>query len=231
MAALPGWMMGRISFARKGHGLPGAAAGSQPAMREIAPGIYHWTAFHQPISARVSSYYIEPAAIVLDPKVPEAGWGAPPGRPEQVVLTSGHHNRDASECAQELGIPIRASRQAAEHLGGALAVEPFGDHDELAPGVTSIPIGKLSDDEGALYIQVGGGAIAIADGINGYGETLAFFPDELLGDHPGRVKEGLKQAFAGLLERDFEHLLFAHGEPVIGHGKTALKEFVNRPAE
>ncbi len=96
------------------------------------------------------------------------------------MLTSGHHNRDASECAQELGIPIRASRQAAEHLGGA---------------------------------------IAIADGINGYGETLAFFPDELLGDHPDRVKEGLKQAFAGLPERDFEHLLFAHGEPVIGHAR------------
>jgi hypothetical protein len=107
-------------------------------------------------------------------------------------------------------------------------VKTFGDDDEVAPGVTAIHIGVLCDDEGALYIEPGGGAIAIADGINGYGETLGFFRDELLGDDPDRVKAGLKQAYAGLLERDFAHLLFAHGEPVIGNGKAALEEFVGR---
>jgi hypothetical protein len=198
-------------------------------MREVATGIYHWTALHEPIDTRVSSYYIEPAGIVIDPKTPEEGWDALPGRPEQIVLTSGHHNRDAAECAEAFGgIPIRASTEAAQRLGNALEVETFGDHDEVAPGVTSIRIGQLCDDEGALYIEAGGGAIAIADGINGYGETLGFFRDELLGDDPDRVKAGLKQAYAGLLERDFAHLLFAHGDPVIGDGKAALEEFVRR---
>ena len=198
-------------------------------MREVAPGIYQWTALHEPIDTRVSSYYIEPAGIVIDPKAPEEGWDALPGRPQQVVLTSGHHDRDAGECAEAFGgIPIRASTEAAKRLGDTLEVKTFGDDDEVAPAVTAIHIGVLCDDEGALYIEAGGGAIAIADGINGYGETLGFFRDELLGDNPDQVKAGLKQAYARLLDRDFEHLLFAHGDPVIGDGKAALEEFVAR---
>ncbi len=33
----------------------------------------------------------------------------------------------------------------------------------------------------------------------------------------------------GLLTRDFDHLLFAHGEPLIGGGKAALRDFLQRP--
>ncbi|MGI9098987.1 MAG: hypothetical protein ACR2H2_10955 [Solirubrobacteraceae bacterium] len=198
-------------------------------MREVLPGLFHWATFHEQIGVQVSSYYVEPAGIVIDPKVPEEGLEALPGEPHQVVLTSGHHHRDAQRFAEALDIPIRASHEAAERLGDALAVEPFGDHDEVAQGVTSIHIGKLSADEGALHIAVGEGAIAFADGLNRYGEALAFFPDELLGDHPDRVKDGLKQAFLGLLTRDFDHLLFAHGEPLIGGGKAALRDFATSP--
>ena len=35
-----------------------------------------------------------------------------------------------------------------------------------------------------------------------------------------------KHCSLGLLERDFEHLLFAHGDPIVGNGKTALRAFV-----
>jgi hypothetical protein len=198
-------------------------------VQEIAAGIFHWATWHEPIRATVSSYYISPAEVVLDPKVPEGGWDALPIRPQQVLLTSGHHARDSQAFAERFGIPVRASMQAAAHINGALSLEVFNDGDEVAPGVTAIHIGKLSDDEGAFHIRANGGAIALADGINRYGGALGFFPDELLGDHPDRVKEGLKQAYAGLLTRDFHHLLFAHGDPLVGHGKAALRKFVNSP--
>lgn len=195
-------------------------------MRELFPGVFHWSTFHETIGSNVSSYYIQPAGIVLDPKVPEEGFGAFPAAPQQVVLTSGHHNRDAQQFADEFGIPIRVSRESAEYLGGRLEVVQFGDGDEVAPGVTAIHIGKLSDDEGALHIAVGDGAIAFADGLIRHGGALGFVPDYLIGEHPDRVKAGLKDAFRGLLERDFDHLLFAHGEPLAGGGKSALREFV-----
>jgi hypothetical protein len=199
-------------------------------VREIVPGISHWTAFHEPIGASVSSYFIAPAGVVIDPKQPDGGWDALPAKPQQVLLTSGHHLRDASTCAETFGIPIRASYEAIEHLGEGPEIEPFGHHDEPAPGITAIHIGKLSDDEGAFHIAVGEGAIAFADGVNHYGRALGFFPDSLLGAHPDRVKAALKQAFTGLLGRDFDHLLFAHGEPVVGGGKAALRDFVSSRA-
>src|SRR5947209_13880469 len=113
-------------------------------MQEIFPGVYHWSAFHQPIRSHVSSYYVEPAGVVIDPKVPEEGLDALPGRPKQVLLTSGHHDRDAQAMADGFGIPIRASREARDYLGGELDVEIFADGEEVAPGVTAIHIGRLS---------------------------------------------------------------------------------------
>jgi hypothetical protein len=194
-------------------------------VREVFPGVFHWTAFHPGIGARVSSHYIASAGMVLDPKAPDAGWDALPERPRQIVLTSGHHGRDARELSELFGIPVRASREAAEHLGDTLEVETFGDGEELAPGIRSIHIGELSADEGALHIAVENGAIAFADGVHRSDGSLGFFPDRLLGEDPEAVKRGLALAFGGLLELDFDHLLFAHGDPLVGGGKTALQSF------
>ena len=198
-------------------------------MREILPGLFHWTTFHEPIGAPVSSYFVEPAGVVVDPKVPEDGLDALPGDPQQVVLTTGLHHRDAPRFAEAFGIPVRASVPARDRLGDTLAVETYDDGEEVAPGVTALIIGKLCDDEGALHIAVAEGALVFADGLIRYGDTLAFVPDELLGDHPDRVKEGLKEAFGALLTRDFDHLLFAHGDPQIGGGKSALRTFATGP--
>jgi hypothetical protein len=204
-------------------------AGRRPDVQEITPGIFHWTAFHEPIDGTVSSYYVAPAGVVIDPKQPEGGWEELPDKPQQILLTSGHHLRDAGACAETFGIPIRASHEAIAHIGDGPEIEPFEHHDDPAPGITAIHIGKLSDDEGAFHIAVGEGAVAFADGINRYGGALGFFPDSLLGAHPDRVKEGLKQAFSGLLHRDFDVLLFAHGDPLVGGGKAALRTFVTSP--
>ncbi|MDQ6745269.1 MAG: hypothetical protein M3Z27_04520 [Actinomycetota bacterium] len=194
-------------------------------MQEILPGLFHWSAFHEPIGARVSSLYVAPAGVVIDPKEPEEGLESLPGKPQQVLLTSGHHHRDAARFAEAFGIPIRASHPAAEHIGDRLTVEVFAENEEVAPGVRAIHIGKISADEGAFHLSVAEGVIAFADGLIRYGETLSFVPDELIGEHPERVKEGLRDAFRGLLTRDFDHLVFAHGDPLIGGGKALLRKF------
>lgn len=199
-------------------------------MREIAPGIFHWRTFHQPIGAEVSSYYVEPAGIVIDPKVPAGGLDELPGRPQQVVMTSGLHDRDVREVAEALRIPVRAPREARDRLGDRLAIDqPYRGGEEIAPGVTAIEIGRLCPDEYALHIAVDEGAIAFADAVTRNGDALGFFPDDLLGDDPQAVKNGLRRALGGLLARDFDHLLFAHGEPLVGGGKAALREFVGNP--
>jgi hypothetical protein len=201
-----------------------------PPVREILPDVLHWEAFHEPCRARVSSYYIGgPAGIVIDPKLPEDAFDGFPSQPEQVVLTNGNHLRDAQSFAERFGIPVRAPREAADKLDGEVDYEPYDDHDLVAVGVTAVRIGKLAQDEYALYLDVADGAIAFADALNRYSGVLAFGSDTALGDKAPKIKAGLKQAFEGLLLRDFENLLFSHGEPLVGDGKAALRRFVKSP--
>lgn len=199
-------------------------------MLEILPGVHHWTALHDAIGVQVSSYYVEPAGVLIDPKLPEEGLDAFAGlaKPQQIVLTSGHHTRDAGALADAFGCLIRAPREATARLEGQLEFEPYGHGEELAPGVTGLEIGRLAPDEGALHLAIAEGAIVLADALNRYGDTLAFFPDHLLGDAPV-VKRALTQAFEGLLaQHEFDHLLFAHGTPIIGGAKAALRAFVKQ---
>jgi Metallo-beta-lactamase superfamily len=200
-------------------------------MREILPGLFHWTTVHEDINAPVSSYYVQAAGVVIDPRIPDEGLGAfgSLGTPQQIVLTTGLHLRHSEQFAQEFGIPIRAPLQARERLGDRVDFEPYGDADEIAPGVRAIEIDLLCPDEYALHVEVAEGALAIADGITNYG-SMGFFADDLLGAHPDRVKEGLRNAYRAQLGRDFDHLLFAHGDPIVGNGKAKLRDFVMSPA-
>jgi hypothetical protein len=197
--------------------------------RELVDGLFHWTAVHPNIGSRVSSYYVAPARAVIDPIEPEKGWDALPGAVEVILLTSGHHTRGASELADRLGIPIRTSQPAADRIDRALAVEVDAPGTEVAPGITSLHLGGISPDEGAYHIALDAGAVAFADGVVHTGSELAFVPDGLIGDEPERVKAELATAFQALLaDQAFDHLLFAHGEPVVGGGRSALSDFAAR---
>ena len=58
------------------------------------------------------------------------------------------------------------------------------------------------------------------------GGPLAFVPDRFM-DDPERTKEGLRGSYRRLAELDFEHLLLAHGDPIVGNGREALRAFAN----
>ncbi len=205
--------------------------GNSAAMQQLATGIFHWTAVNPSIGARVSSYYIVPAGAVIDPMVPEEGLDSLPGRPDRVLLSSGHHLRDSRLIADTFGIPICASRQAADHLGAeGRAIEVWDDGEaHPAPTVTAFHVGVLCEDEGALHIDVGDGALLLADAVHPSSGGLSFFSDSLLGDDPEGVKQGLKAALGALAESlQFDAQLFAHGEPQATGGRAALKAFAER---
>jgi hypothetical protein len=55
--------------------------------------------------------------------------------------------------------------------------------------------------------------------------ALGFVPDYLM-DDPEDTKLALKEAYARLAdELQFEYLLTAHGEPVVGGAREALRDF------
>jgi glyoxylase-like metal-dependent hydrolase (beta-lactamase superfamily II) len=220
------------------HGWPdyvrpllGEAIG-RPPIREILPGVHHWTRIHPAIRMPVSSYYVEPAGLLIDPLVPREGLGWFEGRtqPEQVVLTIGLHRRESARFADAFGCRVRCHEAGVHRFGDdAAAVTPFRFGDELAPGITALEVGALAPDDTALHLAVGDGAMAFGDGvIRPGGGALRFVPDLLMGDDPAAAKAGLLGSLARLLDRDFDTLLFAHGTPLVGGGKRALAEFVRR---
>ncbi len=198
-------------------------------MREILPGLFHWTTVHPKIKIEVSSYYALAAGALIDPLIPAEGVDRlrELGPPENIFLTNRHHYRHCAELEREFGCPVWCNETGLHEFTQGEPVRGFRAGDVLPGGIESFAVGAICPDETALRIAVGEGALAIADGVvrDGAG-SLAFVPDELLGDEPAAVKQGLRAAYAHLLDLEFDHLLFAHGTPWIGGGKEALRAFV-----
>jgi hypothetical protein len=198
-------------------------------LKEIGSGIHHWKARHPKIGIEVSSYYVEPAATLLDPLLPPEGieWFRSRRTPERIVLTNRHHYRHSDEFRAEFGCPVLCTENGLHEFEGGPDVDGFAFGATLAEGVTALEVGAICPDETALHIRLGDGFLAIADGVVNYDEPR-FVPDNLLGDDPEGVKQGLRESYRRLLDLDFDGLLFAHGDPIAGGGKEALREFVER---
>jgi hypothetical protein len=178
----------------------------------------------------VDSYYIDPARVVLDPMVPREGleWFEQRETPNEIVLTNRHHLRHSERFAEAFGCPIRCSDAGLHEFERGPKVEGFAFGEELAPGITAYQVGALCPDDTALHIRIAdGAALAFADGLtHPRGGRLTFVPGFLMGDDPSPVRAGLRESLRRLLDLDFDNLLFAHGEPLIGGGRVALREFV-----
>ena len=198
-------------------------------MEEILPGVWHWTARHPKIGVDVSSHWVPEAGAVIDPLMPEEGIEAfADSPPDRVLLSNRHHLRHAERFADEYACTIHCSEPGLHEFGAdSVEVHGFRFGEEVAPGIEALEVGAICPDESALLIR-GPGALLIADGILNHGGEMRFVSDTLLGEDPEGVKRGLRQAYSSVLERDFDALLFAHGEPVLAEGKAALREFCAR---
>jgi glyoxylase-like metal-dependent hydrolase (beta-lactamase superfamily II) len=197
-------------------------------MQEIAPGLWHWTARHERIGVEVSSYYLEREQIALDAMLPAEGleWFERHTPPRHVVLSNRHHDRHAWRLSDAFGCSVHCVRNGVHELEGRGPLQAFDFGDELPGGITVHEVDAICPDETALYIPAHR-ALVCADGVvrMGAGRALSFVPDHLM-DDPEATKEGLRSAYRGLLDLDFELLLLAHGEPVVGGGNDALRAFV-----
>lgn len=199
-------------------------------MKEIAPGIWHWTARHPGIGAEVHSYFLAPEGVVVDPMRPAEGFDriAEIAAPKEVVLTNRHHYRASGELHTAHGVPVRCHRAGLHEFTEGEEVEPFEFGDRFSGGVEALEVGALCPEETALYTGRGGGILALGDSVVRWDPKgpLGFVPDQHLGEDPGAVRRGLRASLGRLLDREFDALLLAHGDPVVGGGREALRAFV-----
>jgi hypothetical protein len=183
----------------------------------IAPGLWRWTGLHPDWTAEqggpdgweqeVGSVYAEIAgAIVLvDPLIP------PEDRerfltaldrdveraavPVEVLLTTESHTRSGHELAGRYGGSVRAPGETPD---GVEVVET-GWYGEL------------------LYWLPSFGAVAAGDVLLG-GPDGVRLADSWLGDD----REHVRLALLPLLDLPVQHVLVAHGEPMLAAGREAL---------
>jgi hypothetical protein len=204
-------------------------------MQQILPGILHWTAYRATIGQDVHSYYHAPSGSVIDPMIPLQGLeeGFAGRRVERVLLTNRHHYREADAYRERFGCPVLCHEAGLHEFADGREVEGFAFGDELAPGVRALEVGVLTPEETAIALggDGSGRALALADCvIRGPHGELAFVPDDLLGDDPQPVKDGLREALARIVaEEEFDGLLLAHGEPLRATGRSALLTFAQAP--
>ena len=88
---------------------------------------------------------------------------------------------------------------------------------------------EIVPDDTAFHIRAGGeGLLLFGDALLVWEGELSFQPDFLM-DEPEQVKKATLERIDELLKLDFDHLLLAHGDPIIGRGRTALEEFAENP--
>ena len=200
-------------------------------MKEILPGVFHWKTFHEGIQAYVHSCYCNATdpPVLIDPRLPAQGieWFAVHGAPRHAYPTNRHHYRHGDRFAARYGTEIWCHKDGLHEFTRGEKVRGFAHGKTLPGGILALKVASLCPEETALYLPVNGGILSIGDAIARSRGRLHFMPDEYMGDDPEGVKRGLRKAFSRILrEREFDHLLFAHGAPWIGGARAGLERFL-----
>ena len=192
-------------------------------MEEILDGVFHWKALHPQIKIEVGCHFVAGSGTAIDPLLPAEGIGWFDGRGVQrVVLSNRHHLRQAPLLVERFGCPILCHESGLHEFEGGPRVEGFAFGGGLADDISALEMDAICPDDTVLHIEAGGGALLFADSLIHYDE-VGFVSDKLIGDDPELVKRRIRERAAALLEKDFEHLLFAHGDPLLGSGREALQ--------
>jgi hypothetical protein len=202
-------------------------------MDQIEEGLWHWSAVHPNHGMRVSSYAFERGKALIDPLL-DGDDGAPLEElgfdPSAIILSCRHHRRSSADLRERFGAEIKVPLDGMREFRGEDGVTAYEGGDLVADGVLAIDIDALSADETALRLDAGPGALLIADSVmrEDFDGPLGFVSDDLLGDDPDQVKRKIRGQLSRVLDDcpSFEHLLFAHGAPILGDGRKALEDFV-----
>lgn len=194
-------------------------------MQELLPGLFHWQAKHPNHGMLVGCHFVAASGTAIDPLLPEEGIEWLEGHaPQRIVLSTRHHLRHSEQISERFDCPILAHEDGLQAFDDGPDVEGFAFGDQIAGDVTALTMDAISPDDTVLRIDIAEGALLFADSVINHG-GIGFVPDNLIGDDPEAVKRKILERTADLLDEEFDHLLFAHGDPVIGGGKESLRAF------
>ncbi|HUB73548.1 MAG TPA: hypothetical protein VL979_05885 [Solirubrobacteraceae bacterium] len=198
-------------------------------IEELLPQLVQWSAYHEGIGHDVYSAFELRSGTLIDPMEPPEGLEAVARlrTPERIVLTNRHHYRHADRFAERFGCPVLCHEAGLEHSDEE-EVSGFFFDEQLAEHVRALELASICAEETTLLLEVADGVLCFGDGVTRAADgSLAFMPDRLLGEDPDAVRQGLGKNLRRMFEEDFDALLFAHAEPVLGGGREMLRSLLS----
>jgi len=190
-------------------------------MRQLADGLYHWTARHPEwhpgeFGAKVGCYlaHEDGRTLIIDPLLTEDLDDYIDGE-VVVAVTIPYHVRDCARAAQRYGGVVSAHPDARRRLPEGTPFDP-----DAGLRWHALKRGK----ERPLELP-GHRALVFGDRIVGVDGGLRYWINAPV--TPKRrdfFRRVTSRQLAHLLEIDFEHALTTHGEPVMESGKQALAD-------
>jgi len=203
-------------------------------VEEILSGVWHWSAPNPSIgNTVVSSYWLDEGGVLIDPLLSDEvrieWFEQRPTAPAAIVLANRHHYRSSGELARRFGVRVHVPSAGLHAFSDSRPVAGYDPGDELPGGLRAVAVGALSPDDSGLHLP-GARALWLADTVvrspsDPTGE-IGWVPDSLM-DDPERTKRELLEAFQRVLDEvEFDHLLLAHGLPLVNDGHDALERLV-----
>ena len=194
-------------------------------VEEVVPGISYWWLADERIGGYVGSSHAVrdgDGVVLIDPLPLAPGAFASLGPVTAIVLTAGTHQRSSWRLRHELGV-----RVFAPALVRLVDEEPdvrYSEGDGLPAGLQPTFAPGPGTTQHALLLPGDPGVLFTSDlFVHQPGEDLGFVPDEYVHD-AAQTRETARR----VLELDFDVLCVAHGRPVVGGAKDAIRALLAR---
>ncbi len=170
------------------------------------------------------------------------------GKVTDILRLAGNHGADDPFYKERYGAKVWALREQPYFPGFDAKAEPFFEPDERTDG-TTLPLGgsrliviRSTPPEGLLLLERDGGVLISGDTLQNWGAPDVYF--NWLGRGMARAFGFVKPHNVGpgwlrqckppagelraLLDRDFTHVLPAHGAPVLGGARELYREAIEK---
>jgi hypothetical protein len=191
-------------------------------LQEVVPGVYNWHIRDERIGARSDAYAVadrDGAVVLVDPLPIDERLLRPLGTLSAIVLTAGNHQRSAWRMRKLFGIPVWAPEGAH-----GLEEEPdnfYTSGDSLPGGLSALHTPGPAEAMFTLWLQQHPrGIVFISDLLTHEGRGRPEFVPSKYQDDPQRTRMSVQRVLDHL---PVDTLCFAHGEPIVGAGKAALR--------
>jgi glyoxylase-like metal-dependent hydrolase (beta-lactamase superfamily II) len=192
---------------------------------KISDTLHLWHFYDASVKAELFSTAVEtPDGVLLVDPIPlqeESLAELVTGHPVAgIFLTNANHCRAVLQFSEKFSVPIFAHRVTATACD--LSVREAKDRDSFLPNTRAVEIAGAAPGEMAIYNAEDDGSLVVGDAlINFEPYGFALLPEK----YCTNAKE-MRRSLRGLLDYEFERMLFAHGTPLMRSARKKLEQLL-----